>query len=120
MLVIFAFLLAIIPAVAILSPFVLKKKLPYLSDEEIHLISPISDWESAIFDLKNLELEFAIGNLTKGEYDSLRTTYMSKAAQILRSVHVSQNEQSELLVAVESEMQSVRNRLVGNEGQQIE
>ena len=69
MLVIFAFLLAIIPAVAILIPFVLKKKLPYLSDEEIHLVSPISDWESAIFDLKNLELEFAIGNLTKEEYD---------------------------------------------------
>ena len=119
MLVLFAFLLAIIPATAILSPFVLKKKHPYLSDGEIHIVSPISDWESAIFDLKNLELEFAIGNLGKQEYDSLKTIYMNKAAQNLRNVHVSQNEQSELMSAVESEMQSVRERFVGNEDQQI-
>ena len=119
MIVLFAFVLAIIPAVAILSPFLMRKKHPYLSDKETHIAGPISDWEAAIFDLKNLELEFAIGNLAKEEYDSLRTMYMNKAAQLLRNVHVSQNEQSELMIAVESEMQSVRKRVVGDEDQQV-
>ena len=117
MLVLIAVLLALIPAVAILYPFLRGAAAwPLLEDEG----SPQSDlsrrWEAALSGLKNTELERAIGTLGEDDYSLLREQYMTDAALVLKGMEMEEQQERELLAGVEHEVRGVRERFLGADG----
>ena len=109
MLILLALLLALIPAVAILYPF-LRRRPPgeQLEDKG----SPQSDldrsWESTIAALRNTELEWEIGNLAEEDYRRIREHYMTEAAVIMKKMELAEDEERALLEAVDLEVRQSR------------
>ena len=114
MLVLIAVLLALIPAAAILYPFVFKKGLSSVFRDETSTYSELTRrWEAAIAGLKSSELEHAIGNLTKEDYLDLREQYMLEAAAIMKSMELEDQQEEELLATVAEEVRAVREGITG-------
>ena len=114
MLVLIAVLLALIPAIAILSPFIFKKGISTVFRDETSTYSELTRrWDAAIAGLKNTELERAIGNLTQEDYDDLREQYMLEAANIMKSMELEDRQEEELLAGVAEEVRAVRERIAG-------
>ena len=112
MLVLIAVLLALIPAAAILYPFVFKKGISTVFRDETSTYSELTRrWEAAIAGLKNTELEHAIGNLTEDDYGDLREQYMLEAANIMKAMELEDQQEEELLANVASEVRAVRERI---------
>ena len=115
MLVLIAVLLALIPAAAILYPFVFKKGISTVFRDETSTYSELTRrWEAAIAGLKNTELEHAIGNLTQDDYRELREQYMLEAANIMKAMELEDQQEEELLANVASEVRAVREGLIGS------
>ncbi len=114
MLVLIAVLLALIPAAAILYPFVFKKGLSSVFRDETSTYSELTRrWEAAIAGLKSSELEHAIGNLTEEDYLDLREQYMLEAAAIMKSMELEDQQEEELLATVAEEVRAVREGITG-------
>ncbi len=114
MLVLIAVLLALIPASAILYPFVFKKGLSSVFRDETSTYSELTRrWEAAIAGLKSSELEHAIGNLTEEDYLDLREQYMLEAAAIMKSMELEDQQEEELLATVAEEVRAVREGITG-------
>ena len=115
MLVLIAVLLALIPAAAILYPFVFRKGLSTVFRDETSTYSELTRrWEAAIAGLKSTELEHAIGNLTVDDYRDLREQYMLEAAAIMKSMELEDKQEDELLASVAEEVRAVRENLTGS------
>ena len=114
MLVLIAVLLALIPAAAILYPFVFKQGLSSVFRDETSTYSELTRrWEAAIVGLKSTELEHAIGNLTEEDYRDLREQYMLEAAAIMKSMELEDRQEEELLATVAEEVRAVREGITG-------
>ncbi len=114
MLVLIAVLLALIPAAAILYPFVFKRGLSSVFRDETSTYSELTRrWEAAIAGLKSTELEHAIGNLTEEDYLDLREQYMLEAAAIMKSMELEDQQEEELLATVAEEVRAVREGITG-------
>ena len=114
MLVLIAVLLALIPAAAILYPFVFRKGLSAVFRDETSTYSELTRrWEAAIAGLKSTELEHAIGNLTEEDYRDLREQYMLEAAAIMKSMELEDQQEEELLATVAEEVRAVRENITG-------
>ena len=114
MLVLIAVLLALIPAAAILYPFVFKRGLSSVFRDETSTYSELTlRWEAAIAGLKSTELEHAIGNLTEEDYRDLREQYMLQAAAIMKSMELEDRQEEELLATVAEEVRAVREGITG-------
>ena len=114
MLVLIAVLLALIPAAAILYPFVFKRGLSSVFRDETSTYSELTRrWEAAIAGLKSTELEHAIGNLTEDDYRDLREQYMLEAAAIMKSMELEDQQEEELLATVAEEVKAVREGITG-------
>ena len=114
MLVLIAVLLALIPAAAILYPFVFKKGLSSVFRDETSTYSELTRrWEASIAGLKSTELEHAIGNLTEEDYRDLREQYMLEAAAIMKSMELEDQQEEELLATVAEEVRAVREGITG-------
>ena len=112
MLVLIAVLLALIPAVAILYPFVFRRGISNVFRDETSTYSELTRrWEAAIAGLKNTELEHAIGNLTQEDYYDLREQYMLEAANIMKAMELEDQQEEELLANVAMEVRAVRERI---------
>ena len=112
MLVLIAVLLALIPAAAILYPFVFRRGISNVFRDETSTYSELTRrWEAAIAGLKNTELEHAIGNLTQEDYDDLREQYMLEAANIMKAMELEDQQEEELLANVAMEVRAVRERI---------
>lgn len=119
MIILIALLLALIPAAAVLYPFIRVMRgnaaEEWLDDEG----SPMADlerrWESAISGVKSAELEFSIGNLEEGDYRWLRREYMREAAMVMRAMDLEEEQETELLAAIEQEIKQVRERASGRD-----
>ena len=112
MLVLIAVLLALIPAVAILYPFVFRRGISTVFRDETSTYSELTRrWEAAIAGLKNTELEHAIGNLTQEDYHDLREQYMLEAANIMKAMELEDQQEEELLANVAMEVRAVRERI---------
>lgn len=114
MFILVALLIALIPAIAVLYPFIKgNASNEWLDDES----SPMADlerrWESAISGIKSAELEYSIGNLEQGDYTLLRQEYMREAALVMRSMELEEDQEAELLAAIEVEIRGVRERISG-------
>jgi hypothetical protein len=117
MLVLIAVLLALIPAIAILYPFLRGRGSYALPEDES---SPQAElgrrWDAALSGLKSAELEWAIGNLAEEDYRWLRQQYMMEAAHIMKAMELEEEQEKEMLSAIEREMEQVRQRILGQNG----
>ena len=114
MIIVIAILLALIPTVAILYPF-LKRDVgnEWLDDESSPQAELERRWDSALAGLRSAELEYSIGNLDDEDYHWLRQQYMREAAIVMRSMELEEEQEEELLTSIEQEIQQVRRKALG-------
>jgi hypothetical protein len=114
MLILIALILAAIPAVAILYPFVMRGRgHEWLEDEGAPIAELERRWDAALAGLKSAELEFSIGNLDNEDYLWLRQRYMREAAMVMQGMELEEEQEEELLARVEQQIQDVRTRALG-------
>ena len=112
MLVLIAVLLALIPAIAILYPFLRRPdSWPVVADESSHHADLLRRWDVAIAGLKNAELERALGNLAEQDHSWLREQYMTEAALVMKAMELEEQQEQELLDSIEHELQQTRRLL---------
>lgn len=116
MLVLAAFLLALIPAVVIAYPLLRRAGPSLLSDEDTRFAELASRWETAVAGLRSTELEWAIGNLAEKDREWLRERYMTDAALVLKEMELEEAEEQALMATVEREMERARAQAVGEAG----
>lgn len=114
MLILIALILAAIPAVAILYPFVMRGSGHEWKEDEGAPIAELERrWDAALAGLKSAELELSIGNLDDEDYLWLRRQYMREAATVMRAMELEEEQEEELLARVETQIQEVRARALG-------
>ena len=113
MLVLAAFLLALIPAVVIAYPLLRRAGSSLLSDEDTQAAELASRWETAVAGLRSTELEWAIGNLADEDRKWLRERYMTDAALVLKDMELGETEEHALMATVEREIKRARTQAVG-------
>ena len=87
MLVFFAFLLAVVPAIAILYPFLRRTQYQILLRDEPTREETLSQrWDAAVSGLDSVELEWSVGDLDEQEYLRLRNLYMTEAALVMKAM----------------------------------
>ena len=116
MLILAAFLLALIPAFAIAYPVLRRAGSSLLADEDTRAAELASRWETAVAGLRSTELESAIGNLAEEDREWLRERYMTDAALVLKEMELEEAEEHALMATVEREMQRARTQAVGEAG----
>ena len=116
MLVFIAILLALVPAVAILYPFVRRSRQVTPQDESSPQAELARRWDSAVSGLQSTELERSIRNLSTDDYEALRHRYMTEAALVMKSMELEEQEEREMLAAVETEVRQVHERILGEKG----
>ena len=118
MLVLVAVLMALVPAIAILYPFLRKPDAVAVMDDESSTGAELSrQWEAALAGLKNTELERALGNLTEEDYRWLTDQYKTDAALVMKAMELEEQQEDELLSGIEHEVRQVRERVLGSNRQ---
>ena len=114
MLVFIAILIALLPAIAILWPFLAGSgRDEFEADESAPQADLMRRWDAAVAGLKSSELEHAIGNLAASDYRLIRRQLMTEAAVVLKTMELEEAEEEQMLTAVRREMQTVRTRALG-------
>lgn len=114
MLVLIAVLLTLIPAAAILYPFLFQRGVSTVFRDETSSYSELTRrWEAAVAGLKTMELERAVGNLTESDYIGLKEQYMTEAARIMKAMELEDQQEEELLSEVTQEVRAVREQFTG-------
>ena len=117
MIVLITLALALIPAAAILYPFLRRRHGPAVLEDET---SPHAElqrrWDAALAGLRTAEVERAVGSLAEDDYRWLRERYMTDAAVVMKSMELEEQEEREMLAAVEREVRQVRERILGENG----
>lgn len=114
MLVLIAVLLTLIPAAAILYPFLFQRGISTVFRDETSTYSELTRrWEAAVAGLKTMELERAVGNLTESDYIGLKEQYMTEAARIMKAMELEDQQEDELLSEVAREVRAVREQFTG-------
>ncbi len=116
MLVFIAVMLALIPAIAIVYPFLRRgESNEWLDDERSPMEILQQRWEAAFDGILSAELEYAISNLSEEDYRWLRRQYMREAALVMRAMELEQEEEEAMLKRIETESKRARERVQGNE-----
>ena len=114
MFVLIAILIALVPAIAILWPFVVgTHRDEFEADESSPQADLMRRWDAAVAGLNSAELEHAIGNLADSDYRLVRQQLMTEAAVVLKTMELEEAEEQQMLSAVRQEMQAVRTRALG-------
>ena len=114
MLVTIAIFLVLIPAIAILWPFVFTSKNTVPSDDETSVhFEWERRWETAVAGLKSAELEHAIGNLNRDDYTVLREQYMIEASVVMKEMELGEKQEEDLLDSIRLEMLAIRETVAG-------
>ncbi len=117
MLILVAIVLALIPAIAILYPFVRRRIGDEIVEDESSPQAALQRrWDSAVAGLRSAELEYALGNLAEVDYRWLREQYMLEAAQVMKAMELEFEQEEELLASVAREMRNARLRVLGANG----
>ena len=117
MLVLIAILLVLVPAIAILYPFVRRRDGDAPARDEGSVRTHLARrWDEALAALKSAELERAIGNLAEEDYHWLREQYMTEASLVLKAMEVEEQQEQDLLASIEHEVQQVRLQALGDNG----
>ncbi|HJO82862.1 MAG: hypothetical protein QGG34_05970 [SAR202 cluster bacterium] len=114
MLVVIALILSLIPAAAVIYPFVRGVGRDEFADDES---APVADlmrrWDAAVASIRSTELENAIGNLDDADYRVVRRRLMTEAALVLKTMELEEAEKERLLANVRTEVREVRSRVEG-------
>lgn len=115
MLVLYAVLIVLVPAVVILYPFLRRKSGDgeRVEDENSAHAELARRWDAALSSLKSAELERAVGNLTEEDYRWLRGQYMAEAVQVMKAMEIEEQQEQEMLATIELEVGRVRTRALG-------
>jgi hypothetical protein len=116
MIILIAILLALIPTIAVLYPFLRRTGNAWLEDESAPQAELERRWDAALAGIKGAELEYSIGNLEEEDYHWLRHQYMKEAAVVMRAMELEEEQEEELMSAIEQEVQKVRQRALGSNG----
>ena len=113
MLVLMGILLALVPAAFILWPFVFGlRRDEFDYDEGAPQADLMRRWDAAVAGLANAELDHGLGNMTDGDYATVRRQLMSEAAAVMREMEVTGAEEQLMLSGLREEVRSVRSRVV--------
>ena len=117
MLVLIAFLIALLPAVAILYPFLRNGQGDErLKDESSPMAEMGRRWSASLDGLKSVELEWSIGNLGEEDYLWLKEQYMTEAALVMRAMELEEEEEEEMRMTIDREVEEVRLRALAPDG----
>ena len=112
MLVLIGLLLAIVPALFILWPFVVGlRRDEFDYDEGAPQADLMRRWDAAVSGLASAELDHGLGNMTDSDYTTLRRQMMSEAASVMRDMELTADEEDRMLSALREEVRSVRARV---------
>ena len=112
MLVLIGILLAIVPAFFILWPFVVGvRRDEFDYDEGAPQADLMRRWDAAVSGLASAELDYGLGNMTDGDYSTVRQQLMSEAAAVMREMELTGDEEERMLSDLREEVRSVRSRI---------
>lgn len=112
MLVLVGILLALIPAVFILWPFLFRlRRDEFDYDEGAPQADLMRRWDAAVSGLANAELDHGLGNMTDGDYTTVRRQLMSEAASVMREMELTDNEEDRMLSDLREEVRRVGSRV---------
>mgnify|MGYP003315014528 CR=1 FL=1 len=107
MIVLLTVLLALVPAFAILYPFLRGDRGETQLQDESSLHSELVRRRDAeVAGLKGTELEWGVGNLTHEDYAFLKEQYMLEAVSIMKAMELEQDQEQELLSQIGEEVRS--------------
>ena len=116
MIVLITIALVLVPAAAVLYPFLRPGRLPEsLEDETSPRAEMERRWDSALSGLRTAELERGVGSLTEDDYRWLRDRYMTDAAVAMKSMELEEQEERQMLASIEDEMRRARERVLGGD-----
>ena len=116
MLILIAILLALVPAVAILYPFLRMNGEIISLDHDVSTKAELSrKWDTAVSGLRNTELEMALGNLTEQDYLWLMDLYKTNAALVMKAMELEEQEEAELLEDIDRDIRYAKERILGND-----
>ena len=109
MYVLIALLLVLLPAAAIVYPFVRRADAAAPPDDEASDAKQLSRrWDAAVAGLRNTELELSLGNIADDDYDWLKEQYMTEAALVLKAMELEDHEELELMENIERAVRGAR------------
>ena len=109
-----AILLALIPAVLILWPFVAGlNRDEFEHDEGAPQADLMRRWDAAVASLASAELDRGLGNMSEDDYQGVRGQLMLEAAAVMRDMELGEDEEGRMLSALGEEIRAVRARVKG-------
>ena len=116
MIVLITLALVLVPAAAVLYPFLRRDRLADAPEDETSTRAEMERrWDSALAGLRTAELERAVGSLTDDDYRWLRDRYMTDAAVVMKAMELEEQEERDMLAAIEREMRQARERILGRD-----
>ena len=114
MIVTVAIILTLVPALLILWPFVMGlRRDEFEYDEGAPQADLMRRWDAAVAGLTSTELDHSLGNLSDEDYQGLRTRLLREAADLMREMELSEEEEDRMLAALSEEVRGVRARIEG-------
>ncbi len=114
MLVVVAVLLALIPAVFILWPFLRGEgRDEFEYDEHSSRADLTTRWDVAVSGLTSAELDYLLGNLSETDYRSLRSQLMIECSAVMAEMELSEDEEERVLAELTEAVDAVRARVQG-------
>lgn len=115
MIVTIAIILTLVPALLILWPFVMGlRRDEFEYDEGAPQADLMRRWDAAVAGLTSTELDHSLGNLSDEDYQGLRTRLVTEAADLMREMELSEEEEEQMLFALSEEVRGARARIEGN------
>ena len=115
MIVTIAIVLTLVPAIFILWPFVMGlRRDEFEYDEGAPQADLARRWDAAVAGLASAELDHSLGNLSDEDYGLLRAQLLSEAADLMREMELSEDEEELMLSALSEEVRGARARIEGD------
>ena len=115
MIVAIAIILTLVPALLILWPFVMGlRRDEFEYDEGAPQADLMRRWDAAVAGLASAELDHSLGNLSDEDYTGLRSRLLMEAADLMRDMELSEEEEEQMLAALSEEVRGVRTGIEGD------
>ena len=117
MIVAIAIILTLVPALMIIWPFILGlRRDEFEYDEGAPQADLMRRWDAAVAGLASSELDHSLGNLSDHDYSGLRAQLMNEAADLMREMELSEDEEERMLSGLREELFAARSRIEGEGG----
>ena len=117
MIVAIAILLTLVPALMIIWPFIWGlRRDEFEYDEGAPQADLMRRWDAAVAGLTSAELDHSLGNLSDHDYRGLRAQLMTEAADLMREMELSKDEEERMLSGLREELLAARSHIEGGSG----